>query len=242
MRYLSLFSGVGGFELGLGENECIGYSEIEPKIIEIYQKHFPNHKNYGNITSIDPTTLPDFDLIVGGFPCPDFSIAGKREGFDGRQGNLFFEIVRIARIKKPTYLLLENVRGLLSHDGGRTFKAILQTLHELGYDTEWSLFYSNDFGVPQSRPRVYMFGTLRGEESEQTNVGERYYKKTPILLECKKKFRNKNYDWGEIGRVSAEIIREDAGIPIELDIGDTSNLEKIRNGQRSHSKCSQSIK
>lgn len=229
MRYLSLFSGVGGFELAFGaENECIGYSEIEPKIIEIYQKHFPKHKNYGDIKKIKAEELPDFDLVVGGFPCPDFSIAGKRKGFDGKSGNLFFEIARIIGVKKPTYLLLENVRGLLNHEGGRSFQEILRTLHELGYDCEWALFYSVDFGVPQSRPRVYIYGTLRN--SERIDVGKRQNKKTPILFECKKRFRAKDYNWSEIGRVSRQIIREDAGIPERLDFGNSKYLEKVCNG------------
>ena len=113
------------------------------------------------VQAISPYELPNFDLICGGFPCQAFSIAGKRRGFDDARGTLFFEIARIAAVKKPTFLLLENVPGLLSHDSGRTFATILLTLSELGYDVTWQVLNSKDFGVPQSRKRVYIIGFLR---------------------------------------------------------------------------------
>jgi DNA (cytosine-5)-methyltransferase 1 len=195
MKYLSLFSGIGGFELGIqlayesnrnrrntekssvdggvatsstlnewvGKSPtCIGYSEIDKYATQIYQKHFPNHKNYGDITKIDDTRLPSFDLLVGGFPCQSFSIAGKRQGFEDTRGTLFFEIARILRTKQPRLLLLENVKGLLSHDYGITFKTIISTLDELGYDLQWQVLNSKNFGVPQNRERVFIVGHLRG--------------------------------------------------------------------------------
>lgn len=163
IKYLSLFSGVGGFELGIGDRgECVGYSEIERNAIKIYQKHFPNHKNYGDITRIDPKELPDFELLVGGFPCQSFSIAGKRGGFDDTRGTMFFEIARIVREKQPRILLLENVRGLLSHNKGRTFHTILSVLDELGYDAQWQVINSKNHGVPHNRERVFIIGHLRG--------------------------------------------------------------------------------
>jgi len=163
MKYLSLFSGVGGFELGIGDkHECIGYSEIDKYATEVYQKHFPNHKNYGDITKINEKELPDFDLLVGGFPCQAFSIAGKRGGFEDTRGTLFFEIARIVREKQPRLLLLENVKGLLSHDKGQTFYTIISTLDELGYDIQWQVLNSKNHGVPQNRERVFIIGHLRG--------------------------------------------------------------------------------
>lgn len=163
MTYLSLFSGIGGFEGGIGNRaRCIGYSEINPYAISIYRSHFPNHKNYGDVTKIDPRKLPDFDLLVAGFPCQAFSIAGKRRGFADRRGNLFFEIARIVEHAKPRYLLLENVKGLLSHDKGKTFAKIVYTLDQLGYDTQWQVLDSKDFGLAQNRQRVYIVGNLRG--------------------------------------------------------------------------------
>ena len=168
MRYFSTFSGIGGFELGIGsEHECVGYSEIDKYAIQIYKKHFPRHKNYGDITKINPAELPDFDLFVGGFPCQAFSIAGKRGGFNDTRGTLFFEIARIVREKQPRLLLLENVKGLLSHDQGRTFATIIGTLDEMGYDAQWQVLNSKDFGVPQNRERVFIIGHLRGASARQ---------------------------------------------------------------------------
>ena len=121
------------------------------------------HTNYGNATTINAAELPDFDLLVGGFPCQAFSIAGKRAGFDDTRGTLFFDIARILKEKQPRHLVLENVKGLLSHDGGRTFTTIIGVLADLGYFVEWQVLNSKDFGVPQNRERVIIVGHLRGE-------------------------------------------------------------------------------
>lgn len=227
MRYLSLFTGIGGFELAMPPDaECVGFSEIEPRAVETYLKHFPNHKNYGDITKIDPRELPDFDTLVGGFPCQAFSIAGKRGGFNDTRGTMFFEIAKIIRLKKPRNLLLENVKGLLSHDNGKTFETIIRTLDELGYDVEWCVFNSTDYGRPQSRPRVYIRGFIRESEG-QIKSGERIKQEAPILLECKKRFRNSLYNWEEIGGVSTRIIRDYAGVSIGLDGGITKDGEEV---------------
>lgn len=128
VRYFSMFSGIGGFELGIQQaaqdlgisTECIGYSEIDKHAIRTYEEHF-NHDNYGDATTINPDALPVFDLLVGGFPCQAFSIAGKRKGFDETRGTLFFDIARILRARTPHHFILENVKGLLSHNGGGDF-------------------------------------------------------------------------------------------------------------------------
>lgn len=160
-----MFSGVGGFELGIKKAmpkaKCIGFSEIDPYAAEIYQKHFPKHKNFGDATKISTKDLPEFDLLCAGFPCQAFSIAGKRKGFKDSRGTLFFEIERVLESKKPSYLLLENVKGLLSHEQGRTFAYIIQRLDELGYCAEWMVLNSKDFKVPQNRERVYIAGYHR---------------------------------------------------------------------------------
>jgi len=140
---------------------CIGYSEIDKYAIEVYQKHF-NHTNYGDIKNINEKELPDFDLLVGGFPCQSFSIAGKRGGFEDTRGTLFFDIARIVREKQPRLLLLENVKGLLSHDKGQTFLTILSTLDDIGYDVQWQVLNSKNHGVPQNRERVFIIGHSRG--------------------------------------------------------------------------------
>lgn len=161
--YFSTFSGIGGFELGLGPNwRCVGYSEVNKYADIIYQKHFPNHTNYGDITKINERELPDFELLIGGFPCQAFSIAGKRGGFDDTRGTLFFDLARILREKQPRFCLFENVKGLLSHDQGRTFTTIITSLDELGYDCQWQVLNSKNHGVPQNRERVFIVGHLRG--------------------------------------------------------------------------------
>jgi len=142
--------------------ECVGFSEVDKYAIQIYAKQFKEHKNYGDCTKIDWTEVEDFDYLVGGFPCQAFSIAGKRGGFDDTRGTLFFEVARGLREKQPRICVLENVKGLLSHDKGNTFLTILATLDELGYDCQWQVCNSKNFGVPQNRERVFIIGHLRG--------------------------------------------------------------------------------
>ena len=129
---------------------------------QIYQSKFPDHKNYGDITTINASELPDFDLLVGGFPCQSFSIAGKRKGFEDTRGTLFFDLARILQAKQPKLFIFENVKGLLSHDNGQTFKTIITTLVELGYDCQWQVLNSKNYGVPQNRERVFIVGHLGG--------------------------------------------------------------------------------
>ena len=201
MKYFSMFSGIGGFELGIqhasnkqlatikqngqGRNGnadevehdvlptsrttplCVGYSEIDKYAIKVYERNFNGHTNYENATAIDAQQLPDFDLLVGGFPCQAFSIAGKRYGFQDTRGTLFFDIARILANKRPRHLVLENVKGLLSHDNGKTFQTILGVLTDLGYTVEWQVLNSKDFGVPQNRERVIIVGHLGAECSRQ---------------------------------------------------------------------------
>ena len=162
IRYFDMFAGIGGFRAGLtraGGFQCVGHCEIDKYADASYRAiHNPGKEElyYPDARTIDPDTMPDFDLLCGGFPCQAFSTAGKRLGFEDSRGTLFFEIARLAAARRPSYLLLENVPGLLSHDNGRTFTAILSTLSDLGYGIEWLVLNSKDFGVPQSRRRVYI--------------------------------------------------------------------------------------
>lgn len=164
-----MFAGIGGFRSGLSKFGDffmpIGFCEIDPYARRAYEAIYDTKGElfFEDARKIVPEELPDIDLICGGFPCQSFSIAGKRGGFEDARGTLFFEIARIARVKRPKYLLLENVPGLLSHDGGRTFATILGTLSELGYDVAWQVLNSADFGVPQARKRVFLVCCL-GEE------------------------------------------------------------------------------
>ena len=166
IKYLDMFSGIGGFRSGLekvGSFECVGYCEIDEYARRAYEAMY-NTKGemyFEDATKIDPDDLPDIDLITGGFPCQSFSIAGQRKGFEDTRGTLFFEIARIASVKRPKYLFLENVPGLLSHNKGRTFKTILGSLDQLGYDVVWQVLNSKNFGVPQSRKRLYLIGFHR---------------------------------------------------------------------------------
>ena len=173
MKFLDLFAGIGGFRLGMeaAGHECIGFCEIDKFARASYKAI---HNTEGEIELHDITTVSDefircfgsVDIICGGFPCQAFSIAGARRGFEDTRGTLFFEIARFASILKPKYLFLENVKGLLNHDGGNTFKTIIGTLDELGYDAEWEICNSKNFGVPQNRERVFIIGHLRGERSK----------------------------------------------------------------------------
>ena len=171
MKVFSMFSGIGGFELGIKNTipnaEFIGYSEIDKYATQIYERNFKGVKNYGDATKINERELPDFDLLVGGFPCQAFSIAGKRLGFKETRGTLFFDIARILSHKKPRHFILENVRSLFSHDSGRTFQTILRVLSDIGYMVQWELLNSKNFGVPQNRERIYLVGHLRGRGREK---------------------------------------------------------------------------
>lgn len=190
IKYFSMFTGIGGFEYAIQQADskrdargstfiadtgdekkqrfsCIGYSEINRHAIAIFRHHYPDLKNYGNAREIDPLGLPDFDILCGGFSCQSFSIAGKRAGFEDTRGTLFHEICRIAQSKRPRILFLENVLGLLSADDGRCFATIISSLDELGYDVEWQVLDSQNFGVPQHRERVFIVGHLRGQSSRQ---------------------------------------------------------------------------
>lgn len=172
MNFLDLFSGIGGFRIGLERNghTPVGYVEIDKFARQSYNAMFDTS---GEWTATDITKVTDeewrkfngtVDIIAGGFPCQAFSIAGKRLGFlDSTKGTLFFEIARAAKQIKPRYLFLENVKGLLNIDGGNTFRTILNTLDELGYDVEWRIINSKNHGVAQNRERVYIIGHLRGD-------------------------------------------------------------------------------
>jgi DNA (cytosine-5)-methyltransferase 1 len=163
IRFVDLFAGIGGIRLGFQQalaglgigSECVLASEIDVRAQETYELNF-GEKPEGDIYQIK--TLPQFDFLLAGFPCQPFSYAGKQKGFGDTRGTLFFEIERILGQHQPNGFLLENVRGLTTHDGGRTFQTILKKLEDLGYGVNWLLLNSSDFGVPQNRVRVYIVG------------------------------------------------------------------------------------
>jgi DNA (cytosine-5)-methyltransferase 1 len=174
LKFIDLFAGIGGFRFGMESagHECVAFCEIDKFARASYKAI---HDTEGEIELHDVTQVTDdeirsighVDAICGGFPCQAFSIAGNRRGFEDTRGTLFFEIARFASILKPKYLFLENVKGLLNHDKGDTFEVILSALDELGYDVEWQVLNSKDFGVPQNRERVFIIGHLRGESGRK---------------------------------------------------------------------------
>ena len=187
IKYFSMFSGIGGFEVGMhnskykDELECVGFSEVNNYAISIYSRWFPNHRNYGDATTIDTSELDDFSLLIGGFPCQSFSIAGEQKGFNDTRGTLFFEIARVLQDKKPQYFLLENVKGLLSNNKGKTFKKILGICDELGYDVSWETHNSKNYGVPQNRERLFLKGYFRERCGDEILLAQRKGKKVDEL-------------------------------------------------------------
>lgn len=174
MKFIDLFSGIGGFRSALEMNghECLAFAEIDKYARQSYKAIYntENEQEWHDVTRITDDDFRYFkgkaDIIVGGFPCQAFSIAGNRKGFEDTRGTLFFEIARAIKEIQPSYVLLENVKGLFSHDGGRTFGTIIQTLDELGFVTEWGLFNSKYWGVPQNRERVYILATRKDKFKE----------------------------------------------------------------------------
>ena len=160
LTYGSLFSGIGGIDLGLDRSgwECKWQCEIEPFCVKVLDKHWPQVKKYHDIREVKPSELEPVDLICGGFPCQDLSVAGRRAGLAGKRSGLFYEFMRIADECAPTWVLIENVPGLLSSNGGRDMGAVLGTLGELGYGWAYRVLDAQYLGVAQRRRRVFIVG------------------------------------------------------------------------------------
>ncbi|WP_338120861.1 DNA (cytosine-5-)-methyltransferase [Brevibacillus laterosporus] len=204
--YASLFSGIGGFETalnGLG-GTCVFASEIDKHANKAYGIIY-GESTAGDITQVAAESVPDHDLLVGGFPCQAFSVAGKQLGFEDTRGTLFFEIARIARVKRPKMLLLENVKGLVSHDKGRTLDTIIQTLHDIGYAVDFRVLNSKYFGVPQNRERIFIVA-IRDMPPEPWVIS----KKRDVVAKAKERIqalgvRTFNFDWPSNGVVTTSI-------------------------------------
>ena len=179
----------------LFEWQCVGRSEIDEYADAVYRFKYPSSENYGDATKIIWSKVRNFDMLVGGFPCQAFSIAGKRLGFEDARGTLFFELARCLKEKCPPLFLFENVKGLLSHDNGRTFKTIISTLAELGYSIEWQVLNSKNFGVPQNRERVFIIGYLAEKSRTQIfPIEEINATSTKINIAIKDKFQKSVYN------------------------------------------------
>ena len=183
VKFIDLFAGIGGirkgFEIAFNkcgfETECVMTSEIKPHACKVLQANYPNEEIRGDITKIKANTIPDFDFLLGGFPCQAFSFAGKRLGFQDTRGTLFFDVERILKEKKPFGFILENVEGLVTHDRddikqpiGKTLSIILNNLNSLGYKVSWKILNSKDFGLAQERKRIYIVGTKKEMISLET--------------------------------------------------------------------------
>ena len=168
MKYFSAFTGVGGFDLGVPSDwECVGMSEIDKYANMVLKYRFKDVKNYGDIEKISYEELPDFDILIGGSPCQDISLAGKRAGLTGVRSRLFFSYVALLKVKQPDYFIFENVKGLLSSNKGRDFAEVINQFSEAGYDIWWEILDATDFGIPQHRERIFIFGTLGGSGFRQ---------------------------------------------------------------------------
>ena len=197
VKFIDLFAGLGGIRLGfeksfqdLGfETECVMTSEIKPYAIETLSKNFSQDYFVGDIFNVENEQIPDFDFLLGGFPCQPFSAGGKREGFVDTRGTLFFEIERILKEKKPYGFILENVEGLVKHDLenkedkiGRTLTTILNKLkNELGYKISWKVLDSIEFGLPQSRKRIFIVGTK--DEKANLTFSDKEFNTLNTILE-----------------------------------------------------------
>jgi len=197
VKFIDLFAGLGGIRLGFEksfqdfgfETECVMTSEIKPYAVKTLQQNFKHDFLAGDIFEIRNEFIPDFDFLLGGFPCQPFSAGGKRQGFIDTRGTLFFEIERILRDKKPYGFILENVEGLVKHDWenkndeiGRTLSTILYKLeNELGYEVSWEVLDSIDFGLPQSRKRIFIVGTKDKKPNLKTEA--KSFKSLKSILE-----------------------------------------------------------
>lgn len=153
--FIDLFAGIGGFRIAFNNEgfKCVFSSEINKHCQEVYFNNY-NELPYGDITKINPKDIPDFDILTGGFPCQPFSICGRRKGFEDTRGTLFFNICNIIEEKQPKVAVLENVKHLIYHDKGNTFKVIIESLKDLGYWVSYKVLNAKDFGVPQNRERI----------------------------------------------------------------------------------------
>ncbi|MEY2922240.1 MAG: hypothetical protein RL108_862 [Bacteroidota bacterium] len=164
LKVFEAFAGYGGASFGLNrskiQHEVIGFSEFDKYASAIFELNHPGIKNFGDITQIDPLGLPDFDMFTGGFPCQPFSSAGLGKGELDIRGTLFYDVVRICESKKPQHILLENVKGLTTRRHKETFEKILYELRRIGYSVHWKVLNSKDYGIPQNRERLWIYGYM----------------------------------------------------------------------------------
>ncbi len=188
-KFIDLFAGIGGFRQGFEsqECECVFSSEIDAHAQQMYCENF-NELPDGDITQIDEKSIPNHDILLAGFPCQPFSIAGEKKGFEDIRGTLFFDIARILESKRPKVVVLENVKHFKNHDEGKTIRVILETLHELGYTTNFEVLNAKDFGVPQNRERTIIVGSLNGVKFDFKKLPKIPQIAIKNILECEGDF------------------------------------------------------
>ena len=181
-KTIDLFSGIGGIRLGFEKHGCINVfsSEWDKAAQDMYEANF-GERPFGDINEIEPSTIPEHDILLAGFPCQPFSIAGKGLGFSDTRGTLFFNIEEILKTKRPKAFLLENVKRLTTHDSGRTFQTILGSLKRLGYTVYYKVLNTLDFGLPQKRERIYIVGFMENRPFEFPESGGRNIPLADIL-------------------------------------------------------------
>jgi DNA (cytosine-5)-methyltransferase 1 len=208
--YVDLFSGIGGFRTALDRlgGQCVLSSEIDKFASKAYKLLYNGAPELrGDITKIDASDVPDHDLLVGGFPCQSFSVAGKRLGFEDTRGTLFFEAARIAKEKQPKVCLFENVKGLISHDSGRTLDVIISTLCSIGYTVDFNVINSKYFGVPQNRERIFIVA-VRDDlvmPSEWVIQGNNVVAKGKRIIAQLDGIKTFNFDWPEQTEVNVRL-------------------------------------
>ncbi len=224
-----ILSGDGKPRLGIQQFTCVWANEIDKYASQIYRKNFGEGELYeGDITKVKADDIPDHELLVGGFPCQSFSIAGKRGGFEDTRGTLFFEIARLLAAKRPPLLLLENVEGLLSHDNGNTFGTILTTLFDLGYFLQWQVLNSKNFGVPQNRKRVFIIGHLgKGSAKQIFPIGETNKIHSGKVANC----LDANYHKGWLDHGQRTMIKETQKLPDAQRVREISGLSVTLKGE-----------
>jgi len=213
LKVLSLFSGIGSFEKSLTnlniDYKLVGFSEIDKYAIGSYKAmhNVPDKLNYGDISKVNKSNLPEFDLLVGGSPCQSFSTAGRRKGFEDTRGTLFFEFAKTLKLKQPRYFLYENVKGVVNHDKGNTLDTMVQALSDIGYTIDFNVLNSKYFDVPQNRERIYIVGLLNYIEekwviSKKKNIVD---KGKLRLMENVKDIKTFNYDWPKQNNINKKL-------------------------------------
>ncbi len=250
IKFIDLFAGLGGTRVGFEQacrdlglsSRCVFTSEIKPHAESIYKHNFCGDEVHGDITQIKVKDIPDFDFLLGGFPCQAFSTAGKKHGFNDTRGTLFFDIAKILKEKRPKGFLLENVEGLVTHDKadksksiGRTLEVIIEVLESLNYHVTWKVLNAVEFGIPQERKRIYIVGSkkkkvnLEGFEIEKATFGSI---KEEGLPELESAFTSKLLQLFSVEELAGKSIKDKRGGSNNIHSWDLELKGKLKKKQK----------